>query len=195
MRVITGKSKGNKLIAPKGLHTRPTSDKVKESIFNILGDIKDDALVLDLFAGSGNVGIEFLSRGASKCYFIDNDANSIKSVKENLERTRLVSQAFVYKNTAEKAINSLGSRGILFDYIFLDPPYEREILIPIIEKISNNNLLKNKGIIIVEHESKLNLPENIKSFIKNDSRKYGGTTISFYIQGRLIDEGSLSRNF
>lgn len=181
MRVITGKSKGNKLVAPKGLHTRPTSDKVKESIFNILGDIKENTLVLDLFAGSGNVGIEFLSRGASKCYFIDNDMNSIKSIKENLERTRLTNQAFVYKNTAERAINSLSSRGIMFDYIFLDPPYEREILIPIIEKISNNNILDDKGIIIVEHESKLYLPENVKTFIKKDSRKYGGTTISFYI--------------
>ncbi|MFA5525091.1 MAG: 16S rRNA (guanine(966)-N(2))-methyltransferase RsmD [Tissierellales bacterium] len=193
--MITGKSKGNKLIAPKGLHTRPTSDNVKESIFNIIGDINDDALVLDLFAGSGNVGIEFLSRGASKCYFIDNDINSIKIIKENLVRTRLLNQAFVYKNTADKAINSLSSRRLVFDYIFLDPPYENNFLIPIIEKISFNDILNDKGLIIVEHKSKLNLPGCIKTFIKKDFRKYGGTTISFYIQGRLTDENSLSRDF
>lgn len=195
MRVITGKSKGNKLIAPKGLHTRPTSDKVKESIFNILGDINNDSQVLDLYAGSGNIGIEFLSRGVSRCYFIDNDINSIKSIKENLERTRLVAQAFVYKNTAEKAVNTLSSRGIVFGYIFLDPPYEKGILVPIIKKISNSNILDERGIIIVEHESKLVLPECINNLIKKDLRKYGGTTISFYIYGRLNNEGDLSRDF
>ncbi len=194
MRVITGKSKGSKLIAPKGLHTRPTTDMVKEAIFNILGDIPDESLVLDLYAGSGNIGIEFLSRGANRCYFIDNDANSIKSIRENLERTRLVDQAFVYKNTAEKAINTLSSRGIVFDFIFLDPPYEKEIIVPILEKISSSQIINDEGIIIVEHESKLALPENIYNLVKKDMRKYGGTTISFYIHGRLNNESSLSRD-
>lgn len=195
MRVITGKSKGSKLIAPKGLHTRPTSDKVKEAIFNILGDIPNKSQVLDLFAGSGNIGIEFLSRGANTCYFIDNDINSIKSIKDNLERTRLIEQAFIYKNTAEKALNILSSKGIVFDFIFLDPPYEKEIIVPILEKISNNKILSNKGTIIIEHESKLLLPEYINDLIKKDFRKYGGTTISFYIYGRLNDECNLSRDF
>ncbi len=194
MRVITGKSKGSKLIAPKGLHTRPTSDMVKEAIFNILGDIPDESQVLDLYAGSGNIGIEFLSRGANRCYFIDNNANSINSIRENLERTRLADQAFVYKNIAEKAINTLGSRGIVFDFIFLDPPYEKEIVVPILEKISNSKILNDEGTIIVEHESKLALPEYINNLIKKDMRKYGGTTISFYIHGRLNNESSVSRD-
>ncbi len=183
MRVITGKSKGNKLIAPKGLHTRPTSDNVKEAIFNILGEIKNDSQVLDLYSGSGNVGIEFLSRGASSCYFIDNDINSIKAIRENLVKTRLAAQAFVYKNTAVKAINTLSSKGILFDYIFLDPPYEKGILVPILEKISDNNILDAKGIIIAEHEGKLILPECINTLVKTDLRSYGGTKISFYTMG------------
>ena len=183
MRVITGKSKGRKLIAPKGLHTRPTTDNVKEAIFNILGEIKSHGQVLDLYAGSGGIGIEFLSRGAGICYFIDNDINSIKSIKENLERTRFSDQAYVYKNTAEKAINTLSSRGILFDYIFLDPPYEKGILVPILESISNNNILKDNGIIIAEHEGKLDLPERINNFVKIDTRTYGGTKISFYTMG------------
>jgi len=183
LRVITGKSKGRKLIAPKGLHTRPTTDNVKEAIFNILGEIKCDSQVLDLFAGSGSIGIEFLSRGASRCYFIDNDINSIKSIRENLERTRLVDQAFAYKNTAEKAIRILSSRGIVFDYIFLDPPYERDLLIPILENISINKILDCKGIIIAEHEGKITLPDRIDTLIKKDSRTYGGTKISFYTIG------------
>lgn len=184
MRVITGKSKGKKLIAPKGLHTRPTSDKVKESIFDILGYIKDNSQVLDLYAGSGGIGIEFLSRGANICYFIDNDLNSIRAIKENLERTRFTSQAQVYKNSAEKAVCILGSKGIIFDYIFLDPPYEKGILVPILEKIDQNKILSEEGILIVEHESKLVLPENINGLVKKDSRKYGGTAITFYNYGR-----------
>lgn len=195
MRVITGKSKGSKLVAPKGLHTRPTSDKVKESIFNILGYIPNDSMVLDLYAGSGNIGIEFLSRGAETCYFIDNDINSIKSIKDNLRRTKLIEKAFIYRNTAEKALDMLGSRGIVFDYIFLDPPYEKEIIMPILEKISNKKILKNNGSIIAEHESELHLPECFKNFVKKDFRKYGRTTISFYIFGRFDDECSISRNF
>ncbi|SDZ01892.1 16S rRNA (guanine(966)-N(2))-methyltransferase RsmD [Proteiniborus ethanoligenes] len=194
MRVITGKLKGSKLISPKGLHTRPTSDKVKEAIFNILGNISEGSQVLDLYAGSGNVGIEFLSRGASKCYFIDCDTNSIKSIKENLSRTKLAEQAYVYKNIADKAISMLGSRGILFDYIFLDPPYEKNLIVPTLEKISICNILNENGIIITEHESKIVLPEYINYLFKKDFRKYGGTTISFYINGRLNNESSISRD-
>lgn len=195
MRVITGKSKGSKLTAPKGLHTRPTSDRVKEAIFNILGNISNESQVLDLYAGSGNIGIEFLSRGADKCYFIDYDNNSIKTIKENLEKTRLVEKALVYKNTVEKAIDMLSSKGIIFDYIFLDPPYEKKLIVPILEKISCSKILNDKSIIIVEHESQLLLPEIIHDLLKKDSRKYGGTTISFYINGRLNNEISLPGNF
>lgn len=195
MRVITGKSKGNKLTAPKGLHTRPTADKVKESIFNILGNISNDSLVLDLYSGSGNVGIEFLSRGANKCYFIDSDNNSIKSIKENLVRTKLIDQAYVYKNTVNKAINILSSKGIIFDYIFLDPPYGENLIVPTLKKIDESNILKKDGVIIVEHESKYTLTEWINNLFRKDSRKYGGTTISFYINGRLNNESSVSRNF
>lgn len=195
MRVITGKSKGSKLIAPKGLHTRPTSDRVKEAIFNILGDISNKSQVLDLYAGSGNIGIEFLSRGANTCYFIDNDIDSINSIKDNLKRTRLIEQALIYRNTVEQALDMLSSRGIVFDFVFLDPPYEKKIIVPILEKISNSKILSDKGIIIVEHESKLFLPEYINKLIKKDFRKYGGTTISFYIHGRLNDECNLSRDF
>lgn len=180
MRVITGKAKGCRLIAPKGLHTRPTSDKVKESLFNILGNISEDSIVLDLYSGSGNVGIEFLSRGANSCYFIDNDINSIKSIKENLKRTKFTDQAFVYKNTVERALHTLSKKDTTFDFIFMDPPYRKEIIIPILEKICGGKLLNDYGLVIVEHESNLELPENILELNKVDSRQYGGTAISFY---------------
>ncbi len=180
MRVITGKVKGHKLKAPKGMSTRPTSDRVKESIFNIIGYIPQDSIVLDLFAGSGNVGIEFLSRGASQCYFIDNSATSVSIIKENLESTKLSNQSYIYKNDVEKSVAILGSRNICFDFIFIDPPYEKNLVQPTLDAIYMNSLLKSNGIIIVEHETKVSLQEEFLGFIRYDMRKYGGTTVSFY---------------
>jgi len=180
LRIITGKAKGHKIKAPKGLVTRPTTDRVKESIFNILGGIPEESIVLDLFSGSGNIGIEFLSRGAKACYFIDNNVSSIKVIKENLENTRFTEQALIYKTNVENAITVLGKKGTSFSYIFMDPPYEKNMVIPILESIFEKKLLKSDGIIIVEHEAKYILPDNINSFKKTDSRKYGATTVSFF---------------
>lgn len=180
MRVITGTAKGHKLKVPKGLSVRPTTDRIKESLFNILGNNLKDCVVLDLFAGSGSVGIEFLSRGAKECYFIDNSVISIKIIKENLNKTNLIDKSYVYKNTAEKAIKILGSRGVKFDYIFMDPPYEKGLVIPTLEVIAAENLLEEEGIIIVEHESSLDLSNEIISFVKVRENNYGSTKITFY---------------
>lgn len=180
MRVITGSARGHVLKAPKGENTRPTSDKVKESVFNIIGFIDEDSTVLDLFSGSGGIGIEFLSRGAKSCYFIDADASSIKIIKDNLEKTRLTEKSSVYKNDVEKALKTLGRKHIEFDYIFLDPPYNKECVTKTLENISTEQLLKQTGEIIIEHETRLELPEHCHDFIKTDYRKYGDTSISFY---------------
>ncbi|AFS78670.1 RNA methyltransferase, RsmD family [Gottschalkia acidurici 9a] len=180
MRVITGIARGHSLKSPKGLNTRPTSDKVKESIFNILGYIDEKSTVLDLFSGSGGIGIEFLSRGAETCYFVDSDINSIKIIKENLSNTRLLEKSLVYKNNVNRAIKILGSKKIRFDYIFLDPPYAKEHVMSTLENISEENLLNKEGKIIVEHETKLELPNQSHGFVKADYRKYGDTSVSFY---------------
>lgn len=180
VRVITGKVKGHRLKSPKGLNTRPTSDRVKESIFNIIGRISEDSSVLDLFSGSGNIGIEFLSRGAKECYFIDQDTDSIKAIKENLNSTRLTSQAYVYKNDVIDAISLLGRKGIKFNYIFMDPPYEKNLVLATLEKIQESELLSNTCLVVIEHESKSVLPDNFHRFIKCDYRKYGSTSVTFY---------------
>ncbi|WP_427338566.1 16S rRNA (guanine(966)-N(2))-methyltransferase RsmD [Caloranaerobacter sp. DY30410] len=184
MRVITGTAKGHKLKVPKGLSIRPTTDRIKESLFNILGNDLEDSVVLDLFAGSGSIGIEFLSRGAKECYFIDNSIISIKTIKENLIKTNLIAKSYVYKNTVERAIKKLGARGIKFDYIFMDPPYEKGLVIPTLEIIAAENLLKEEGIIIIEHESSLDLLNEIISFVKVRENNYGNTKITFYELGR-----------
>lgn len=180
MRVITGKAKGHKLIAPKGLNVRPTSDKVKESIFSIIGNFYEDSVILDLFAGSGGIGIEFLSRGASSCYFIDNSIFSIKEIKRNLENTRLLNNAKIYKNDVSRALMIIGKKELKFDYIFMDPPYGKELVIPNLKLISEENILKYDGLVIVEHEAKKVFPDLFLDLEKATSRVYGSTAITFY---------------
>lgn len=180
MRVITGKVKGHRIKAPKGLSTRPTTDRVKESLFNIIGYISENSRVLDLFSGSGNIGIEFLSRGANECYFIENNYTSIKIIKENLENTKFLPQSYVFKNDVNSAIRILGKKGQRFDYVFMDPPYEKGLVQPTLENICKEKILNDNGIVIIEHESQMTLPEKIDNIAKLDTRKYGGTTITFY---------------
>ena len=152
MRVISGIKKGYKLKAPKGKDTRPTEDRIKESLFNILKGIDEESVVLDLFAGSGSIGIEFLSRGAKMVYFIDKSYLSIKIIKENLEHTGLEWKTKVIKGESIKSVGLLGGQSIKFDYIFIDPPYGNNLTINAIESIWNEDILDEGGIIIVEHE-------------------------------------------
>lgn len=180
MRVITGSARGHNLKAPKGENTRPTTDRIKEALFSIIGIIDESSTVLDLFSGSGAIGIEFLSRGAGSACFIDSDSESVKIIKENLEKTKLIEKSVVYKNGVEKGIKTLGNKDMKFDYIFLDPPYNKELVMKTLENINNKNLLKNNGVVIIEHETRLDLPEKSFNLVKADYRKYGDTSISFY---------------
>lgn len=180
MRVISGISKGHKLKSPKGQKTRPTEDKIKESLFNILVPLKKDALVLDLFAGSGSIGIEFLSRGAHKAYFIDSSYDSIKVIKENLEHTKLLNSSVVYKKDSISAISFLKNKKFKFDYIYIDPPFENhDLLFNALTHINVHNILYEDGIIIIEHEKSLELDNNIEGFEKLDFRNYGNKAITF----------------
>lgn len=180
MRVIAGLKKGHKLKGPKGSETRPTEDRIKESLFNILGPIDEDSIVLDLFAGSGSIGIEFLSRGALKAYFIDRSYLSIKTIEDNLKHTNLKDQSKVIKNDSIKIISLFKNENIKFDYIFIDPPYGENLILKSIKNIGQEDILKENGILIVEHEKQLELDDNISIFIKKDFRKYGSKVLSFY---------------
>lgn len=180
MRIISGLKKGYKLKAPKGRNTRPTEDRIKESLFNILRNIDEESIVLDLFAGSGSIGIEFLSRGANKAYFIDKSYLSIKTIEENLQHTNLMEKAEIIKSDSIKSIELLENQNIKFDYIFIDPPYGQDLIVKVLEKIWNKNILNLDGIIIVEHEKGLVLEEKIFGLIKADHRNYGGKSLTFY---------------
>lgn len=183
MRIITGKYRGFKLKTPKGENTRPTTDRVKESVFSIIESkkpITSGAEVLDLFAGSGGIGLEFLSRGAASACFIDGDSNSINAIKENIAKCEVESSTEVHKNDVCRALELLARKKRKFDYIYMDPPYDKNIIPKVIETIYNSGVLKENGIIIAEHESKLELEESIAGFLKTDYRKYGNTGVSFF---------------
>lgn len=181
MRVISGTRRGHKLKVPKGIDVRPTEDRIKESLFNILKNIKNDGIALDLFGGSGSIGIEFLSRGAKKCYFVDISPQSISIIEENLIHTKLMDKAIILKKDGIKAVEYFSRENLKFDYIYIDPPFkEHNLLIRVLKSIMENEILFKDGIVMIEHENELVLEDEIFVLKKTDYRKYGSKSISFY---------------
>src|SRR6478735_8296200 len=147
MRVVAGLYKGHALKAVPGYSTRPTTDKVKEAIFNMIGPFFEGGTALDLFGGSGGLGIEALSRGIDKVIFVDRDQKAIQTIKGNLETCQFVEHAEVYRNEAFRALKAIVKRDIQFDLILLDPPYKQQKLIELIEEINKHQLLTKNGYI------------------------------------------------
>lgn len=180
MRVISGERKGMPLKAVNGVTTRPTTDKVKESLFNILGPFFNDGTVLDLFAGSGGLGIEALSRGMEHGVFIEKDSKAFQNLKENIAKCRYEDRTEVYRNDATRALKLLIKRDFQADLIFLDPPYNKHMYYDLVKDIIENNVIHPQGTIVCEHEYKMELPEEVEGFTKYREEKYGDTKISFY---------------
>lgn len=181
MRVISGKARGTKLSSIESLSTRPTLDRVKESLFNIIQNNLRGAVVLDLFAGSGQLGIEALSRGADKAYLCDINRDAVKMIKQNLEKTKLKDKAVVINEDYKKALRTLNTNE-KFDIIFIDPPYKEDIAVDSIIEIIHESRLKENGIMIIETDEierdlrEINKIENIKII---DQRKYGRASLIF----------------
>lgn len=181
MRIISGHKKGLKLKSPKGLEVRPTEDRIKESVFNMIGNIHHESKVLDLFAGSGAIGLEFISRGANICYFVDKSADSISIVKDNIKLSGFEKNALVIKKDAKVAILNFYKENLKFDFIYLDPPFRNEdLLFEVLDLIYKNNILSKDGIMIIEHEKELILGPELFRLIKYKNRNYGSKTIDFY---------------
>lgn len=178
MRVISGTAKGTSLESLEGNKTRPTLDRVKEALFNILQNDIRDANVLDLFSGSGALGIEALSRGAKFCVMADKSADAIKVINKNLQKTKLEQNAKVIKNDYIKTLDSLDQK---FDLIFVDPPYSENIAVNAIKNIIELNLLTEEGIIVLETDEEERELENLKKINVNvyDLRKYGRVKLIF----------------
>ena len=182
MRVIAGKFKGKPLFSPKGNNARPTTDRVKETLFNILYsmDCIDEAKVLDLFAGSGALGIEALSRGASQCVFVDIDKKSVALLKKNLENVGASKPKYrVLHADYKKAVMLLTDQR--FDLIFIDPPFKAHNEKAIVDLILGSDILSEDGVIVIEHEVQNDLAglktDNLP--IKIDTRVLGNTALTF----------------
>ena len=186
MRVIAGTAKGHRLTAPVGSSVRPTPDRVKEALFSILAGKVQDAVVLDLFAGSGALGIEALSRGASRCVFVDGNRSAIEAVRRNLEKTGFAAKTEVRHTSASRALDRIIEAGQRFDLIFLDPPYriKRIELEGILETFSREKMIEPGGTIVLEHSSKV-LPPAVTGLIVTDRKKYGDTGLTLYSSGQL----------
>lgn len=176
MRVISGLAKSLKLSCPNTHKVRPAADKVKGAIFNILGEITDFK-VLDLFAGTGSVGIEALSRGALSCLFIEADRMIAGYIQKNLAHCRLEDSAQVWIMTVQKALTLLARKKETFDLIFIDPPYNKNLVNPSIKQTYESGLLHDNSIVVIEHSpQELPSKETLEIF---DTRHYGQTRISF----------------
>lgn len=164
MRVIAGKARRIQLKTPKGLNTRPTSDRIKETLFNIINSYLNDIRFLDLFSGSGAIGIEALSRGAKHATFVDKDRNSVNCIKENLITTKLMDAAEIINSDVIKAISLLESKDYIYNLVFVDPPYNMNIEKEILIVLENSNIINSDSIIIIESsiETKFDYIDNMR---------------------------------
>jgi 16S rRNA (guanine(966)-N(2))-methyltransferase RsmD len=189
MRIITGAARGCKLKAPKGLNTRPTTDRVKEAIFNILGARTREAKILDIFAGTGALGLEALSRGGSHAMFIDLSGESIRVIKDNAAHTKLDGRSEIVRADVFLLLERLKRRGEKFTLVFCDPPYNKGLAQRVLEIFSDGSLLEDLGVLVIEHDKNDALPtEFAGALFHARSEKYGATMVSFYQQSGEEDK-------
>lgn len=180
MRIIAGSAKGKTIKCRKGTETRPTMDRVKEALFSILLPYLEDARVLDLFSGTGNIALEAISRGAKKAVMIEKDKDALRVIIENVNNLGFEDKCRAYKNETERAVEILGKKREKFDIIFMDPPYIEEVCTKVIKKIEKAGLLAEGGIIICEHHKYEDMAMEIGEFKQVDERSYGKKTLTFY---------------
>lgn len=185
MRVISGKSRGKKLISLKGDNTRPTLDRVKEALFNKIQFNIQDAVVLDLFAGTGALGVEALSRGAKEVTFCDKVPEAIQVIKQNITSTNNLEKSIIINKDYKEVIEKVSKQNKRFDIIFLDPPYKTNLAIESLQKIIMSDLLTEDGIVVIEtddinKEKEILKIEKIEIF---DKRKYGSVWLIFIRKG------------
>ena len=178
MRVISGRAKGKKLRAPK--HSRPLTDQAREALFNILKGKVENCYFLDLFAGSGAVGIEALSRGAKIAILVELNRKAVKTIRENLKNTEFSDRAEVYAVDVIRALNLLDRKQAKFDIIFLGAPYDSPVLEKALIKLGQANLIKGSGVVIAEHRKQRALQDKYGKLNSFRDARYGETVLTFY---------------
>lgn len=177
MRVITGKARGVQLKTPEGMLTRPTTDRVKEALFSIIQFELPGASVLDLFGGTGQLGIEALSRGAKRAVFVDAREESCRLIRENLKRTGLEQGASVVRSDYLAYLERCREK---FEIIILDPPYAEVFLENALKRITEIDILQSDGIIVTERPLGKELPWDFENYTRSKDYKYGKTLLTIY---------------
>ncbi|MBW1709920.1 MAG: 16S rRNA (guanine(966)-N(2))-methyltransferase RsmD [Deltaproteobacteria bacterium] len=182
MRVIGGKYRGHRLFVPRGLSVRPTADRVREAIFNILGPKVEGRRVLDLFAGTGALGLEALSRGSSEAVFVDRRPEALLTINRNIEALGLKEAARTLKIDLYKGAGLLKNETEPFDLVFLDPPYGKNLIQRALNLIARFNLTSQDVFVVAEHSGKEGLNQADENWHLTEQRIYGQTKVAFFIK-------------
>jgi len=180
LRIIAGDRKGLHLKSLKGIDTRPTSDKVKESLFNRIGPYFDGGVVVELFGGSGALSLEALSRGADEAYIFEKSSKAVAIIRSNIEFCRYTDVVHIQRTDARNAVKVMENSGFLVDLLLIDPPYAEETFYDLAQRFVDANILSEKAIIVCEHEKRTKLPEVYGSYEKVNCTVYGNSAISIY---------------
>lgn len=181
MRVIAGKARGRALVAPEGKSTRPITAKIKEALFSIWQGQIADSHFLDLFAGSGSIGIEAISQGAKNVVFVEQDRKAVDIIKKNLAVCHFTDGYELYQDDVFRRISWLKGRGYRFDIIYLDPPFTvDEIFLPVMEALSDAGILTGEGMIAIRTRKEKRMPDEIGVLRKSKLKTYGISCIHFY---------------
>lgn len=189
MRVIGGQARRRRLKVPKGRDLRPTADRVKEALFNILPRDLSGCRVLDLFAGTGNLALEALSRGAAEALLVDQSHSAVKVMRANLAALGFAERGKVWNRPALRAVHALAREREKFDLIFLDPPYDRSLVEPVLRAIAQGSLLSAAGQVVAEHSVREGLSVSYGGLARRDQRRYGSTVLSFFINAASPEIG------
>ena len=180
LRIIAGERKGRILKTVPGRSTRPTTDRVKESVFNILQSRLYESSILDLFSGTGNLGLEAMSRGSRRAVFVERAPAALAVLRENCQALHYIDSVEIIAQDVQRAISLLSTRRGVFDIVFMDPPYDSDLETVTIAALDASHLVAEDGRVVVEHLLRDKQEDNIGGFIRYDMRKYGNTAVSFY---------------
>jgi 16S rRNA (guanine(966)-N(2))-methyltransferase RsmD len=184
VRIIGGQGRGRRLKAPKGSATRPTGDRVKQSLFDILTPRIAGARFLDACAGAGGIGLEALSRGAARVVFVDTDRAAIAAINENLEALGAPAEVQVFRQDVRMVLATLADTGVRFDIVYLDPPYDSPLYEEVLEQIGRTGVLRPEGLVVAEHFHKRALPATIGGLVHTREVRIGDHRLSFYQEQR-----------
>jgi 16S rRNA (guanine966-N2)-methyltransferase len=179
LRIIGGELKGRKLFSVRGTHTRPTADRIREAIFNILASRVPEAIVLDLFAGTGTLGLEALSRGAQRAIFIEANKHALSVLRRNIKVTGLENKAIIIQWNILKNLNCLQSLDPGTSLVFMDPPYDEHLIEPTLFNLHDSGCLRANACVTIEHSQSETIPQGELPFHQVDQRSYGKTLVSF----------------